>query len=211
MNNQKTSFLNKKNQEIMKSTINKYPNNNFLAMSKKMLLSLLFLVITNTVFGQSVFDKFEDQEKIRTVIVNKKMFALLSKMKVEDKETQQYVNLIKKLENLKVFATQSDVKAAEMKATADKYLKSAAMEELMRITDKGKSVKIYVKSGASDSQIKELLMFVDGTGNEETVLMSLTGNFDLDELSVLTEKMKLPGGDDLKKASKGNKGPKGSK
>jgi len=195
----------------MKSTINKYPNNNFLAVSKKMLLSLLFLVITNTVFGQSVFDKFEDQEKIRTVIVNKKMFALLSKMKVEDKETQQYVNLIKKLENLKVFATQSDVKAAEMKATADKYLKSAAMEELMRITDKGKSVKIYVKSGATDSQIKELLMFVDGTGNEETVLMSLTGNFDLDELSVLTEKMKLPGGDDLKKASKGNKGPKGSK
>jgi len=211
MNNQKTSFLNKKNQEIMKSTIIKYPNNNFLAMSKKMLLSLLFLVITNTVFGQSVFDKFEDQEKIRTVIVNKKMFALLSKMKVEDKETQQYVNLIKKLENLKVFATQSDVKAAEMKATADKYLKTAAMEELMRITDKGKSVKIYVKSGATDSQIKELLMFVDGTGNEETVLMSLTGNFDLDELSVLTEKMKLPGGDDLKKASKGNKGPKGSK
>jgi len=28
---------------------------------------------------------------------------------------------------------------------------------------------------------------------------------------VLTEKMKLPGGEDLKKASKGGKGPKGSK
>lgn len=195
----------------MKSTNQEFTKNNFLTLSKKFILSLLVLVVTNSAFGQSVFDKFEDQEKIRTVIVNKKMFTLLSKMKVEDKETQQYVNLIKKLENLKVFATQSDVKAAEMKATADKYLKSAAMEELMRITDKGKSVKIYVKSGATDSQIKELLMFVDGTGNEETVLMSLTGNFDLDELSVLTEKMKLPGGDDLKKASKGNKGPKGSK
>jgi hypothetical protein len=35
--------------------------------------------------------------------------------------------------------------------------------------------------------------------------MSLTGNFDLDELSVLTDKMKLPGGDDLKKASKAKK------
>lgn len=139
------------------------------------------------------------------------MFSLLSKMKVEDKETQQYVNLIKKLENLKVFATQSDSKAEEMKATAEKYLKTAGMEELMRITDKGKSVKIYVKSGATDSQIKELLMFVDGSGTEETVLMSLTGNFDLDELSVLTEKMKLPGGEDLKKASKGSKGPKGGK
>src|SRR5574343_71719 len=178
---------------------------------KKIFLSLLFLVVTNVTFSQSVFDKFEDQEKIRTVIVNKKMFSLLSKMKVEDKETQQYVNLIKKLENLKVFATQSDSKAEEMKATAEKYLKTAGMEELMRITDKGKSVKIYVKSGATDSQIKELLMFVDGSGTEETVLVSLTGNFDLDELSVLTEKMKLPGGEDLKKASKGGKGPKGSK
>ncbi|WP_395632964.1 DUF4252 domain-containing protein [Flavobacterium sp.] len=178
---------------------------------KKIFLTLLVLVVTNVTFGQSVFDKFEDQEKIRTVIVNKKMFSLLSKMKVEDKETQQYVNLIKKLENLKVFATQSDSKAEEMKATAEKYLKTAGMEELMRITDKGKSVKIYVKSGATDSQIKELLMFIDGSGTEETVLMSLTGNFDLDELSVLTEKMKLPGGDDLKKASKGSKGPKGGK
>jgi hypothetical protein len=178
---------------------------------KNIFLTLLVLVVTNVTFGQSVFDKFEDQEKIRTVIVNKKMFSLLSKMKVEDKETQQYVNLIKKLENLKVFATQSDSKAEEMKATAEKYLKTAGMEELMRITDKGKSVKIYVKSGATDSQIKELLMFIDGSGTEETVLMSLTGNFDLDELSVLTEKMKLPGGDDLKKASKGSKGPKGGK
>jgi hypothetical protein len=92
-----------------------------------------------------------------------------------------------------------------MKVVADKYLKSAALEELMRINEKGKSVKIYVKSGASDSQIKELLMFIEGSGKEETVLMSLTGDFDLNELSVLTDKMKLPGGDDLKKASKGKK------
>jgi hypothetical protein len=48
-------------------------------------------------------------------------------------------------------------------------------------------------------------MFVEGGGKEESVLMSLTGNFDLDELSVFTDKMKLPGGDDLKKVSKGKK------
>jgi hypothetical protein len=48
-------------------------------------------------------------------------------------------------------------------------------------------------------------MFVEGGGQEETVLMSLTGDFDLNELSVLTDKMSLPGGDDLKKASKSKK------
>ena len=124
---------------------------------------------------------------------------------VKDKETQQYVNLIKKLDNLKVFVTQSDKRSDEMKAVSDKYIKSSALEELMRMNEKGKSVKIYVKSGASDSQIKELLMFVEGGGKEESVLMSLIGNFDLDELSVLTDKMNLPGGDDLKKVSKGKK------
>jgi hypothetical protein len=169
---------------------------------KKLFLTLVLLVSANSLMAQSVFDKFEDQEKIKAVIVNKKMFSLLSKMEVKDKETQQYVNLIKKLDNLKVFVTNSDLKAAEMKSTADKYLKTAALEELMRVNEGGKSVKIYVKSGATDSQVKELLMFIDGSGKEETVLMSLT---------VLTDKMSLPGGDDLKKASKGNKGSKGPK
>jgi hypothetical protein len=172
---------------------------------KKLILSLVIVLTTNTFFAQSVFDKFDGLDDVTTVIVNKKMFALLSKMDVKDKETQQYVNLIKKLDNLKVFVTQSDKRSDEMKAVADKYIKSSALEELMRLNEKGKSVKIYVKSGASDSQIKELLMFVEGGGKEESVLMSLIGNFDLDELSVLTDKMNLPGGDDLKKVSKGKK------
>ena len=176
---------------------------------RKLILSLVLVLSANTFFAQqTVFDKFEDQEGVTSVVVNKKMFNLLSKMKVEDKETQQYVNLIKKLENLRVFVTQSDKKADEMKAASDKYIKSASLEELMKINDKGKSVKIYVKSGAGDSQIKELMMFVEGGPNEETVLMSLIGDFDLNELSVLTDKMNLPGGDDLKKASKGPKGKK---
>jgi hypothetical protein len=207
-NNQKTKFLNKKSLEIMKSTIHEYQKNKFSTMSKKLILSLVLVLTANTFFAQSVFDKFDGQEDITAVIVNKKMFSLLSKMDVKDKETQQYVNLIKKLDNLKVFVTSSDKKGDEMKAVSDKYIKSSALEELMRVNEKGKSVKIFVKSGASDSQIKELLMFVEGGGKEESVLMSLTGNFDLDELSVLTDKMKLPGGDDLKKASKGSKGSK---
>jgi len=172
---------------------------------KKVILTLVVILTTNTFFGQTVFDKFDGQDNITAVIVNKKMFSLLSKMEVKDKESQQYVNLIKKLDNLKVFVTTSDKKSDEMKAAADKYLKTASLEELMRINEKGKSVKIYVRSGATDSQIKEMFMFIEGSGKEETVLMSLTGDFDLNEISVLTDKMNLPGGDDLKKASKGKK------
>ncbi|WP_293870092.1 DUF4252 domain-containing protein [Flavobacterium sp.] len=172
---------------------------------RKLILCLVVVLNANTFFAQTIFDKFEDQDGITSVVVNKKMFLLLSKMKVEDKATQQYVNLIKKLDNLRVFVTKSDKKADEMKAVSDKYIKSASLEELMKVNEKGKSVKIFVKSGSTDSQIKELMMFVQGSGNEETVLMSLIGDFDLNELSILTDKMKLPGGDELKKASKGKK------
>ena len=172
---------------------------------RKLILCLVAVLSANSFFAQTIFDKFEDQDGITSVVVNKKMFSLLSKMKVEDKATQQYVNLIKKLDNLRVFVTKSDKKADEMKAISEKYIKSASLEELMKVNEKGKSVKIFVKSGSTDSQIKELMMFVQGSGNEETVLMSLVGDFDLNELSILTDKMKLPGGDELKKASKGKK------
>lgn len=172
---------------------------------RKLVVVIALFLVSNGIFAQTVFDKFDNDEEIQAVIVSKKMFSMLSKVDTKDKESQQYVNLIKKLDNLKVFVTNNSKKAADMKVTADKYLKTAGLEELMRITEKGKSVKIYVKSGATDSQVKELLMFIEGSGKEETVLMSLTGNFDLDELSALTDKMKLPGGAELEKAGKGRK------
>jgi hypothetical protein len=50
--------------------------------------------------------------------------------------------------------------------------------------------------------VKELLLFMDGSGKDESVLMSITGSFNLNEISALTDKMKLPGGAELKKASK---------
>jgi hypothetical protein len=129
-------------------------------------------------------------------------------MDSSDKEAQQYLNLIKKLDNLKVFTTKSTRVENEMKATTDKHIKTSGLEELMRVNENGRNIKIMVKSGAKDTQIKELLMFIEGSRNEDTVLMSLTGDFDLNEISVLTDKMRFPGGDDLKKATKGSKGPK---
>tara|TARA_R110000868_G_scaffold36900_5_gene130520 strand:+ start:1076 stop:1606 length:531 start_codon:yes stop_codon:yes gene_type:complete len=175
---------------------------------KKFIITLVIALIASPFFAQSAFDKFDGQDDVTSIIVNKKMFDLMSKVKVDasDKETQQYMNLIKKLDNLKVFTTSSSRATADMKSVADKYIKIAGLEELMRVNDSGKNIKILVKSGASDSQIKELLMFIEGgSKTNETVLMSLTGNFDLNEISVLTDKMRIPGGDDLKKATKGRK------
>lgn len=151
----------------------------------------------------SAFDKFDGKEGVVAIVVNKKMFELMSnvKMDTKDEEAQQYLQLIKKLDNLKVFTTSNTKAVADMKSTVTTYLKKYPLDELMRINEGGKTIKIYVKTGASESQVRELLMFMEG-GKDETVLMTLTGNFDLSEISILTDKMKLPGGKELKKASK---------
>ncbi|KQB43021.1 DUF4252 domain-containing protein [Flavobacterium aquidurense] len=174
---------------------------------KNFIITLVLAFVSHAFYAQGAFDKFDGQDDVTSVIVNKKMFDLMSKVKVDasDKETQQYINLIKKLDYLKVFTTKNPKIEADMKASADKYVKTAGLEELMRINDGGRNVRISVKSGATDSQVRELLMYVDGAKNDETVLLSLTGNFDINEISVLTDKMQLPGGSDLKKASKGKK------
>lgn len=175
---------------------------------KNLIIALVFAIMPTVFYAQvTAFDKFEDKAGIESVIVNKKMFQLMSQVKAtgNDKANyQQYIDLIKKLDNLKVFRTANGKYSADMKATVDSYLKKNPLEELMRINEGGRNIKIYVKSGATASQVRELLMFMDG-GKQETVIMSLTGNFDISEISLLTDKMSLPGGSELKKASKTKK------
>lgn len=175
---------------------------------RKFILTVVMVLVSNAFFAQSGFDKYDGQDGVTSIIVNKKMFQMMGSVKVDanDKETQQYLSLMKKLDNLKVFTTTNTKIAADMKLSAGKYMKTAGLEELMRVNDSGKNVKIWVKSGSTDTQVKELLMFIeDASRADETVLMSLTGDFSLSEISILTDKMKIPGGDDLKKATKGKK------
>ena len=173
---------------------------------RKFILTVVMVLASNAFFAQSGFEKYDGQDGVTSIIVNKKMFQMMGSVKVDanDKETQQYLSLMKKLDNLKVFTTTNTKIAADMKLSADKYMKTAGLEELMRVNDSGKNVKIWVKSGSTDTRVKELLMFIENASKQdETVLMSLTGDFELSEVAVLTDKMKIPGGDDLKKATKG--------
>lgn len=129
----------------------------------------------------------------------------MSKVKVDasDKEAQNYLNLIRKLDNLKVFTTTNVRISAEMKSTTEGYSKTAGLDELMRVNDNGQNIRILVKSGTTEDKIKELLMFIEGGKTDnQTVLMSLTGNFSLNEIPILTDKMGIPGGDILRKTTK---------
>ena len=137
-------------------------------MKKYLVIVILALA---PLFGQaqSVFDKFEDVDDVSSVIVNKNMFNLLMKMDVDvdDPEAKEFMDIAKSLNGLKVFVTESSVVSADMQATVDKYLKSASMEELMRVKDKDANVKFYIRNGRDSDHVSELLMFVTGIKNTD--------------------------------------------
>ena len=192
----------------------------YLKMGKKTVIIAVLMLTTLTSFGQSAIDKLEDDENVMALVLNQKMFRMLATMgmNVEDSEDQEYVDMVNNITSLKVFTSGDEVTSKKMTNTVKSYLTSAKLEELMRFKEGDKTVKFYVKEGKDENHVKELVMFMTGLGeltegenikvngknlNFETVVISLTGDIDLRQISKMTSQMDIPGGDQLKKA--GNK------
>lgn len=134
---------------------------------------------------------------------------------MDDPEMKEYADMANNITGFKVFTTGSEKISADMNATVAKYLKSSDLEELMRIKDGEQTVKFYIKEGKDENHVKEFLMFISGlkemtkgqdieiNGKKrdfETVIMTLTGDIDLRQISKITNQMDIPGGEQLKKA-----------
>jgi hypothetical protein len=53
------------------------------------------------------------------------------------------MNLIKKLDNLKVFTTSAPERLMIHEISCEKYIRTAGLEELMRVNDSGKKIKYW--------------------------------------------------------------------
>ena len=172
-------------------------------MMKKLVIVLLVLMVP-FVSSAQVFDSYEDENMVTSVVVTKNMFKLLAEIDLEsdDPEVKEYLELVNNLDNIKIFITEDKGVASRMKADVTKYVSSTSgLNELMRVKDEGKNIKFYSKEGKNSSFVSELLMFMDGDidGKEGTMIMSITGNIDLKKISKLTKDLNVPGSDELKK------------
>lgn len=177
---------------------------------KKIILIIAMAILPMISSAQSYFDSLEDQEDITSVIVNANMFNLMSKIDVstDDPEAKEYLDLIKDITSLKVFVSKEGASTTKMQNMLNQYLKKSNLQELMRIKDGDNNVKFFMKEGSNPNRVSELLMFVQGAElkldgrKAETVLLTLTGDFDLNKVSKLTKEMNIPGGEHLKKVKK---------
>lgn len=147
---------------------------------RKLIITVMLALMPALFYAQSSpFDKFEGKEGVEVVVVNKKMFDLLSSMNIDckDEKVNKYLKQAQNLDKLKIFATDRSDNAAEIKDTFASYLKKYPFEELMSISDGDSKTKIYVRTEGNSSQIKEVVMLVDG--DKEATVFLLSGNITL--------------------------------
>lgn len=182
--------------------------------NKLIVLVMAIMLLPLTGMAQKdIFEKYSDNSDVTYVSIKPKMFQMIAKMgiNVEDAEAKAYMDMVKSITSFKTIVTDSKLISADI----SKWVKSRSggLEELMEVKDDGTEVKFYVKEGRDVDHVKELLIFVNGidkmmedkieiNGKErkiETVVVSLTGDIDLNQISKLTDKMNIPGGSHLNK------------
>ena len=185
--------------------------------NKLIVLIMAIMLLPITGIAQDVFEKYSDNSDVTYVSIKPKMFQMIANMgiNVDDPEAKAYMEMVKSITSFKTIMTDNKSISADL----SKWVKSrsTSLEELMEVKDNGSEVKFYIKEGKDSYHVKELLIFVsgidkamNGQGVEvngenrkiETVVVSLTGDINLNEISKLTDKMNIPGGNHLEKKKK---------
>ncbi|WP_343329817.1 DUF4252 domain-containing protein [Polaribacter staleyi] len=162
---------------------------------KKIAILIALVVAPMVTSAQSFFDSLEDMDGIDMVVVTKDAFELISKFKnvqVDDNEGMKVFQMIQDLKEFKMFSTKDIGIANKMEVMANTAIKKQNLTQLMRIKDDSSRVKIYVKSTKNKDFVSEVLMFIKGIdkktkGNAEAVVVSLTGNIDINKMSELAD------------------------
>jgi hypothetical protein len=154
---------------------------------KKFIIIALMAAMPLVTFAQTkAFDKFENVEGIESVIVSDKMFKMLGEVKVSGNEkADKYLGMAENVEGLKVFMTKVEKHKESLRQAIAEYVKKSPLSELMSVNHEGSKVKIYALQGSKESIIKEGLIYVEGKGDMELVLLSFTGNINLNDLEGL--------------------------
>lgn len=152
------------------------------------------------------FEKYEDMKEVDAMVMTSKMFKMLAKVDLSesDPEAQAYMKLIENLDRIQIYKSSNSDVRSQMAEDVRSYLQKGSLEELMRVNEDGQNIKFYSMPGKNDNYVKELFMFLEGQNENKpiSVILSITGEIDLSQLSKLTADLKVPGAEELKKANK---------
>ncbi|PZW37763.1 uncharacterized protein DUF4252 [Mesonia algae] len=174
-------------------------------MKKSIILVLAIMLAPIFSNAQSKFERYEKMRDVNAMVITSNMFKLLAEIDLDsdDPEMQQYINLIENLKDIKVISTENTSIGAEMKKDFDSHINSGSLEKLMSFKDDNKNVQFYSKPGSKKNFVSQLMMLMQGSedGKPITVVLSITGDIDLKEVSKLAKDLEVPGAEELEKVN----------
>ena len=171
-------------------------------MKRNFLRNLLILIIflpsaswAQKSSADKIFEQYSGKDGFTSVDITKGLFELFAEIDADDPEFEEFQQALKGLESLRLLAySLEDGKGNQ--AEKDKFMQDIKdgvslkdFKELMVVRDKDANVNFYAKN--NNQVINEMIMIVDG--KDEAVLLSLSGDIDLNHIAKLGSAMDLGG------------------
>lgn len=146
------------------------------------------------------FSDYAANTDFTSITVSSKMFSLFSNIDTEDPQNKELLQAMSKLNGLKIITTEKLPKGFDLSKAIHRIPKGI-FEELMSIDSPTEKVKFLIRE--QTGRVRELLMFVGSDSG--LMIMSITGDIDLKEISKLSKSMNIGGMNYLENLDKDQK------
>jgi hypothetical protein len=174
---------------------------------KKLILTLVIAVMATPLFAQDAFEKMGNLKNTSETVVTKDAFELLAEinMDIEDDGVKAGKGLLDSLKDARFYSTSNPDSAKKMIAMANSYVQKNGLVKLMSVKEDDQDFAFYVKKGSNAKKVSTLVMVIDETmnvGNPEALVMKISGDIDLGQISKITKMINVPGQKQIEEATK---------
>ncbi len=158
-------------------------------------LLLFTLIFARPTFGQDSFSKFENNKEVNSYIVNKKMFDMMSNVKVDPSNQQEkaYFDIIKNMNNLRVFSTNNNVVKDQMRQAVTQHVANKKLIQHSTERNQQNTVTVYLDKNVKDSNFSDFLLYMESDdSNQQHMVFILEGKLNTKDIKTIMHKMDLP-------------------
>ena len=175
-------------------------------MKKQILISFFFatMFFPAIMLGQSGFDKlynkYAGEEGFTSINIAPELFSFFSSIDVSDssEDVKSAQDAIEQLSGLKMLVYEKPIEGVTIDFFSEikKNIDISSYTELMSVKDSESDIKFLAQKN-SNNRLSELLMII--SSEDEVLIMSMTGDIDLNTVSKLANTFNVDGMENLEK------------
>lgn len=174
---------------------------------KSLILIIAGIIIITPGFSQEdviskYFSEFERRDDFTTIIITSRMFELIAQIP-ESEEEEDLMNVIRKLNGLKILTTSEYPERGDLSRKAVKIIENQGFDELMIIKEGEEEIKFLIHE--KNGHINEFVMLIAEDDDGDFFLMSMTGDLQLEDISRLSRTLDIDGFEHLEKVDDDNR------